>query len=143
MDTVIRNDSVAIFSFELSGNSNYTMSSNSNFWRNFELQVTSKRAFELGLSLNYFFELWLPFDLNFELDLNLLQFKKWSHYVAPFHVASFRCLFSGLVVFLTLSTNIQLFSINKCLLLWLFRHEIKANFKGIYFFLSLFNVQSS
>ena len=30
--------------------------------------------------------------------------------------------------------KLQLFSINKCLLFWLFRYEIKANFKGIYFF---------
>ena len=76
------------------------------------------------------------FDLYFELDLDLLRFKKWSHYIASFHVVFFLCLFSGLVVFLTLSTNIQLFNINKCLLFWLFQHEIKANFKGIYFFVT-------
>ena len=36
----IRNDSAALFSFKLSGNSNKTMSCNSNFSRNFELEFT-------------------------------------------------------------------------------------------------------
>ena len=109
-----------------------------------KLQITG--YFELSVRIRTQFELFLwivaSFDLNFELDSDLLWIKKWSHIQCPF---MFNHLLSNLILsqFIwctvsTLLTNIQLLSINKCLLFQLFWHEIKANFNNIYLFVCLF-----
>ena len=52
---LIWNDLFARFSFELSGNSNWTMSCNSIFLINFELEITSVWNFELEFTLISFY----------------------------------------------------------------------------------------